>query len=69
MLEEIAKVLVDAGATHASAARAAVIIDTGGSIADAHRELVIQETPATFDVQLLMAEVRRLAGRVTVPRG
>lgn len=41
MIEEIVKVLVDAGATHVSAARAAVILDAGGSVREAERELVL----------------------------
>lgn len=59
MIERVAKVLVDAGATYRSAVRAAAIIDAGGSVEAARRELVDAEAPAEFDAMLLLAEIGR----------
>jgi hypothetical protein len=56
---EIVRVLVDAGATHASAARAAVILDRGGSISEARDAIVLAETVEVFDPAVLLAVLDR----------
>lgn len=66
---EIVKILVTAGATHASAAHAAVLLSEGRSVAEAQRVLVLAETAATFDVELLFAELNRKQDRAAVLRG
>lgn len=58
MIEELLKVLVEAGATRNSAARAAEILDRGGSLAEA-RQVLVDVEPATFDAQLLLAGTGR----------
>jgi hypothetical protein len=60
VIEQVLKVLVDAGATPASAARAAVILDGGGSVREAGDVLEYTGEPAAaFDVELLLAQARR----------
>lgn len=53
------RVLVDAGATHASGAAAAVILERGGTIAEARRVLVVADPPVAFDPALLLDTVIR----------
>lgn len=52
---DMVRVLVDAGATPASAARAAIAIDNGASIRDAYDLIEQAAEPATFDAELLPA--------------
>jgi hypothetical protein len=60
MIEQILKVLVDAGYTPSSAAAAAVILDGGGSVREAGEVLEYAPEPvAVFDAELLLAQVRR----------
>lgn len=61
MIEETLRVLVEAGSTPLSAARAAVILDGGGSVREASAvlEFAVEEEVATFDAELLLAQARR----------
>jgi hypothetical protein len=68
--EEVALILVEAGATYASAARAAVLLEAGASIAAVRPTLQMRPEPrATFDSQLLTAELDRVKEFVAVLRG
>lgn len=59
MIVEIARILVEAGATPTSAVNAAVILDAGGSISDAYELIELAPEPAHFDTDLLTAELSR----------
>jgi hypothetical protein len=56
---QMARILVDAGATHASAARAAIMLQNGATIREARESIVLADQPAPFDVRLLFAEAAR----------
>lgn len=63
---ELVRILVDAGATHASAVRAAVVLEGGGSIRDAWEQIEIAPEPATLDAQLLTAAIASVRERELV---
>ena len=70
MIERMLEILVEAGATPTSAARAAVMVDAGCSIKEARE--VLEYSPvkvATFDAQLLIAQARRERVLVEARRG
>ena len=71
MIEQVARILVDAGATYASAARAAVLIEMGAPVDSVRPTIEMQETPvaATFDSQLFAAELARVREFTAVLRG
>lgn len=56
---ELVRILVEAGATPASAARAAVVLEGGGSIREAEAELVLEPAPASFAVEAMVAALER----------
>lgn len=59
MIDQVAKILVDAGATNASAARAAVTLNFGGTTEQARVELVQAVAVEEFDPRWLLAEIER----------
>ena len=65
---DLLRIIVDAGATPASAARAAVILADGGSVADAERAIVLADDPATFDSTVLLDEISKVASRTASER-
>ena len=65
-LLRMVRVLVDAGATHASAVRAAVALQDGATISEAYELLELAPEPARFDAALLAAEITRTRELVLV---
>jgi hypothetical protein len=65
MIDQVAKILVDAGATPLSAVRAALVLEDGGTISAAWEEIEVAEV-ADFDAQLLVADLNRELERVLV---
>lgn len=53
---QILRLLVDAGATAASATRAAEVLDRGGSIREAGDEIVLENEPNIADGELVVFE-------------
>lgn len=65
---QMAAILVGAGATHASAARAAILLQNGATIAEAHNAVELAIDPVRFDARLLLAEASRQRDLVLVAR-
>jgi hypothetical protein len=61
-------VLVEAGATHASAVRAAIALEDGATISEAYELLELASDPARFDAALLAAQITRTRELVLVGR-
>lgn len=69
MIEQAAKILVDAGATGASAARVVPrLLDDGVRIADLFEEIELAAEPAQFEGELLGAQLARLRDLQAVTR-
>jgi len=56
VIEQLVRILVDAGADPVAAARAAVVLDAGGSVAEAARVIDVASEPTEFDPDLLILE-------------
>lgn len=56
MLEQLVRILVDAGAEPLAAVKAAVILDAGGTIRQAAEQLDLRSDPLEFDPTLLLFE-------------
>jgi len=56
---QMARILVNAGATHASAARATIMLRNGATIDEARGAVELAPEPARFDAELLFAEAAR----------
>jgi len=63
---ELVRILVDAGATHVSAVRAAAVIERGGSLGEAWEEIELAQEPVSLDAALLTAAMARERERVLV---
>jgi hypothetical protein len=59
VMVDVVRVLVEAGATYASAVEAAVALEQGKSIDEAYELLKLAAEPATFDLEQLTARLRR----------
>lgn len=56
MIEQLVRILVDAGAQPVAAARAAEVLDRGGSIREAADEIDMASEPLELDPELLLFE-------------
>lgn len=56
MIEQLVRILVDAGAEPLAAVRAAEVLDRGGSVREAAAALDIVFEPLEFDPELMLLE-------------
>lgn len=59
MIEQLAKILADAGADPVSAARAAAVLDAGGSVAEAREAMELADLDPALDLVLALGSVTR----------